>query len=114
MYLRLQDKVEIMQDCNSDAAVILFEYYLSKAGIEEFEFSDYKASHALKWSERKVQEVRKKLTKAGYFLQKKGNYRDGRKIITTYLGKEKTKEFLTLEHYEKVEESKYEENKIGE
>jgi len=104
MYLRLKDKVEIMNRCNSDSAVILFEYYLSKAGIEDFEFTDKKAAHALEWSIRKVQEVRKKLIKAGYFLQKKGTYHDGRKIVTTYLGREKTEEFLTLEHYEKVKE----------
>lgn len=102
MYLRLQDKVEIMQECNSDA-VILFEYYLSKAGIGEFEFTDVKTATALKWTERKVQEVRKKLTKAGYYLQKKGSYNDGRKIVTTYLGKAKTAEFLELEHYERIE-----------
>jgi len=104
MYLRLQDKVEIMENCKSDSAVILFEYYLSKAGIEEFEFTDDKAAHALKWSVRKVQEVRKRLIKAGYFLQKKGTYNDGRKIVTTYLGRAKTEAFLQLEHYEKVED----------
>ena len=104
MYLRLQDKVEIMQACNSDA-VILYEYYLSKAGVEEFELSDEKAAIALRWSLRKIQEVRKKLVKEGFFLQKKGRYTDGRKIITTYLGRSKTAPFRDTDHFEKIEDT---------
>lgn len=101
MYLTLSDKRKLMEECN-DASVILFEYYLSKAGIEEFMYTDEKAAMALGWSKRKVEETRKKLTKAGYFFQRKGKYSNGTKIITTYLGKDQVaKVKKELEHYEK-------------
>jgi hypothetical protein len=104
MYLRLEDKKELMAECG-DAATILFEYYLSKAGMEEYEYTDSKVSNALGWSLRKVQETRKKLTKAGYFFQQFGRYNKGNKIITTYLGKAQVESIKTeLEHYEKTGE----------
>ena len=109
MYLTLDNKRELMSECG-DAATILFEFYLSKAGIEEYEYADDKAARALGWSIRKVQETRKKLTRAGYFKQRTGRYSNGGKIITTYLGKAMVEAYnQELEHYELVqEESKIE------
>ena len=98
VYLKLEDKREIMSDIG-DAALILFEYYLSKSGTPNFDYSDKKAANALGWTIRKVLDVRLKLTKAGYFLQRKGKYNDGSLIVTTYLGKEevsKTKELVSM------------------
>jgi len=102
MYLKLEDKRKMMSECG-DASVILFEYYLSKAGIEEFMYTDRKTAIALGWSIRKVEETRKKLTRAGYFFQQRGKYNAGAKIVTTYLGKEVVSKIKTeLEHYEKT------------
>lgn len=102
MYLLLEDKKNLMAECG-DAATILFEYYLSRAGMEEYEYTDAKSAAALGWSVRKVEETRKKLTKAGYFFQQYGRYNTGAKIITTYLGKEPVSKIKTeLEHYEKT------------
>lgn len=104
MYLTLSDKKTLMAECG-DASTILFEYYLSKAGMEEYEYTDEKVSRALGWSVRKVQENRKRLTKAGYFFQQHGKYNSGTKIITTYLGKDPVSKIKEeLEHYEKVGE----------
>ncbi len=98
-YLRLEDKRVLMKQCNSDA-VILFEYYLAKAGVENFAYSDETAARALGWTERKVQEVRKKLTKADYFFQERGKYSSGRKIVSTYLGRQTVLKLKHIEHYE--------------
>lgn len=87
MYLTTADKKQLMQECG-DASLILFEYYLSKAGIEEYDFADDKVAKSLGWGIRKVQETRKRLIKAGYFAQQHGKYSNGNKIVTTYLGKE--------------------------
>jgi len=71
-YLRMEDKRNIIKECN-DSAVILFEYYLSKADIDSFEYTDEK-------------DVRLKLQKTGYYLQRSGGLRDGSIVI--YLGKD--------------------------
>jgi len=100
MFLRLEDKKDLMKECG-DAAMILFEYYLSKAGLENYEYTDQKCGLALGWSTRKVQETRLKLSRAGYFLQRKGKLQGGT-VIFTYLGKDKVKNQLKIEHEEKI------------
>ena len=72
-YLRMEDKRNIIKECN-DSAVILFEYYLSKADIDSFEYTDEK-------------DVRLKLQKTGCYLQRSEELRDG-SIVITYLGKD--------------------------
>ena len=98
MYLRLEEKKHLMKECG-DAATILFEYYLSKAGMENYEYTDSKCAIALGWSTRKVQETRLKLTKAKYFLQRKGKLQGGA-VVFTYLGKDKVNKQLEVEHEE--------------
>jgi hypothetical protein len=87
VYLKNTDKKALIKECG-DAACLLFEYYLSKSGIKDFEYTDAKSAYALGWTERKVRSVRGKLTKAKYYAQRTATYADKRKVITTYLGKE--------------------------
>lgn len=84
MYLRLQDKKEVMTKCG-DAALILYEFYVSKAGTPDYSFSDELAAKALGWSVQKVKRTRLILTKSNFFKQVQGKLNDGRKITVTYL-----------------------------
>lgn len=86
VYLTWIQKKEIMAECG-DAAVILFEFFLSKAGIRDYQYTDSKAGKVLGWKNSKVKNVRLKLRSAGYFYEKSAGYSDGSKITTTYLGK---------------------------
>ena len=95
MYLRFNDKKELMSECG-DAALILMEYYLSKGGAFGFEFTDEKSADVLGWSERKVGDSRRRLIKAYYFLQKSGRYSDGTVFKTTFLGKKRVKKYLKI------------------
>ena len=84
MYLRIKDKVEVMQKCG-DASLILYEFYISKAGLPSYAFSDKDAATALDWNIHKVKSNRLKLTSAHYFKQVNGRLNDGRKVTVTYL-----------------------------
>lgn len=87
MYLRLQDKVAVMNECG-EAALILYEFYISKAGTPNYSFSDKAAGNSLNWDLQKVQRNRLKLVKAKYFKQVSGKLSDGRKVVITYLDPE--------------------------
>jgi len=87
VYLTWIQKKEIMAECG-DAAVILFEFFLSKAGIRDYQYTDGKAGKVLGWKDSKVKKVRLKLRSAGYFYEESASYTHGRKVTTTYLGKQ--------------------------
>ena len=87
MYLTLKQKKELIKTVG-DSGLILMEYYLLKAGIPNFEFTDGKTASALGWKERKVQINRLKLTKAGWYYETSGRYSDGRHLTTYYLGED--------------------------
>jgi len=97
MYLKLTEKKELIQECG-DAALILYEYWLLKAGIPDFQFTDYKSAKALGWSQSKATQIRLKLTKADYFHEASARYTDGRHVTTSYLGKEMVKEIKEYNH----------------
>ena len=84
MYLTLADKVALMTECG-DAAMILYEFYISKAGVAGYTYADATVSFALKWSTSKVKKNRLRLIKAGYFKQVSGKLSDNRLITHTYL-----------------------------
>lgn len=83
-YLRLQDKVEVMERCG-DAALILYEFYISNSGRRSFSFSDDSASKALGWKVSKVKQNRLRLKKYGYFLQLSGKIGKDHKVTITFL-----------------------------
>lgn len=72
--------------------------YYSKAGIPNFEFTDTKSAAALGWSQRKVKDIRLKLTKAHWYYEASGKYTDGRSIKTFYLGKQTVTKHKEIEH----------------
>ena len=69
-YLTLEEKREVMTDCG-DSAVILYEFYISKGGVDDYDFSDGKAGRALGWTDSKVQRIRLVLEKKHFFRKLK-------------------------------------------
>ena len=90
MYLSEADIKELLTIGN-ESCVILFEYYLKKAGIANFEYTDTKAANSLGYSERKVRDTRLLLTKLGWFKQKIIKQKKEQAIFT-YLGKKSVEE----------------------
>jgi len=84
MYLRQKDKADIMEKCG-DAALILYEFYLSKGGLDTYAFLDKDAARAMRWNIYKVAKNRRKLVEQNYFLQINTKFADKRKITVTYL-----------------------------
>ena len=80
----MQDKVEVMRKCG-DAALILYEFYINKASLDSYAFSDEDAAKALAWNIHKIAKNRRKLVDNSYFLQVSGRLTDKRKITVTYL-----------------------------
>lgn len=71
----------------SDSAFILFQFFMSKRKEPEFRFTDTETAEEFPcWSLRKIGEVRRRLTKEGWFYQISGRMNDGRNVMSTYLG----------------------------
>ncbi len=68
IYLTTSQKVQIMKQC-SDSALILYEFYLSKAAAPGYAFEDSKVAAALGWHISKVSRLRQQLTREGYFMR---------------------------------------------
>ena len=88
IYLNWAEKVVLMKECG-DAAVILLEFYMSKAGMPGYVYTDQKSATALKWTVAKVRFVRGKLQKAGYYCMKSVRHvRSRKRILIFYIGKD--------------------------
>jgi len=85
MFLTMKQKVEIMKLCG-DSALILMEFYLSKAGTPNYAYSDEIASKALGWDSSKVKRHRQRLQNSKWFRQDKGKYNNGEPFTVTILG----------------------------
>lgn len=91
MYVSTAERKELIQEINGDA-YILYEYYVSKAGIDNFEYSDKRSARTLGWKERKAKDIRLRLTKKHWYHQATGKLSNGQKIKITFLGKEAVNE----------------------
>jgi len=88
IYLTWKEKVKLMKECG-DAAVILLEFYMSKAGLPGYVYSDEKSAKSLDWTIHKVKKVRLKLQRANYYnLEIISDYRRKVKSKMFYLGKD--------------------------
>ena len=95
VYLLQKERQDLMKECG-DAALILYEYYLSKAGVPLYSFADEIVAPKLGWNIYKVKKNRLKLIKSNYFRQVSGRLNDGRKVTVTYLDKEEVADINTL------------------
>ena len=87
MYMLTEEERKEMLVTLGDSAVILYEFYLRKAGYSDYSFKDTDAAKKLAWDISKVQRTRLKLVKAGWFYQSTGKLTNNKKITVTYLGK---------------------------
>ncbi len=79
---------ELMAEID-DSAYALYAYYVLKSREHRFTFEDENAAEYLGWKLDKVKRNRRKLQQHHWFHQESGKYSGGRKIFTTYLGKDK-------------------------
>lgn len=95
-YLTINEIKEVSNICG-DSAVVLLEYYLSRAGTPKFEYTDEKSAKALGWTKKKTQRNRLILTENNWYREARGKYYDGRKFKTCYIGKRAVLDSLTTE-----------------
>ena len=87
-YLTAEERRQMIKSCG-DAAVLLFDYYLKMASLNEpEEVDDDKASLYFGWTRQKAQRLRIRLTKAGWIDRTRYTLNNGNKGITYYIGKE--------------------------
>jgi len=98
MYMLTEEERKEMLSTLGDSAVILYEFYLRKAGYSDYSFKDEDAARKLAWDISKVQRTRLKLVKAGWFYQSTGKLTNHKKITVTYLGKKCVNEAKILEN----------------
>ncbi len=100
VYLSIKENRELIETLG-DAAALLFSFYLRKYGTPDYLYQDIDVARSIGWTQRKVQDVRRKLIKGGLFYQATATYPDRRKVTTTYLGKQKV-----LEYHEGISKAK--------
>jgi hypothetical protein len=66
IYLTQKEKNKLREEIGM-GALLLFEFYLTKANTPDYNFEDVRVAKALEMSVRKVKELRLKLTKEGLF-----------------------------------------------
>lgn len=95
MYIPKDERIQVMRDVG-DSALILYEFYVTRATRDGYQFTDSDAAENLGWTERKVQKMRLKLTQSHYFYQVGGRLNDGTKTRNFFLGKKKVLDALGI------------------
>jgi len=73
----------------SDAAVILYQHYLSKSGGVQYSFLDEEVAKTLPWKESKIARIRKQLEHEDWFYKIQFPKSScGRKTTHVYLGQD--------------------------
>jgi len=96
-YLTQQQRHTLIRNLG-DVCYIVFSYYIEKAGIKDYDYSDSRVAKALGYDVQKVQRARLKLIKQGWFLQSTYTNKEGRKVIMTYLGQEAVHDYKKNGH----------------
>jgi hypothetical protein len=90
-YLTLAQKREVVKLIN-EMALYLLDFYLSKAGVPQYEYTDEKTANAIGWSLKKVSEYRRKLEANDLFRQE--SYGSGEhKAVITYVAERFRKDY---------------------
>ena len=97
VYMNSAQRKLLIQEVG-DSGCILYAYYLEKARVPGFDWSDDKAAVALGWSKYKVQRTRLALIQNDWFYQASGALYDGPKIRITYLGKDTVQAYKDRNH----------------
>jgi len=91
LYTSASNIKDLVTQCG-EAGCLLYQYYLSKAGIDNFQYTDEKSAKYFGWKESKAKKVRQKLDKANWHYQVAGSLNNGTKTVHTYLGQEVVRE----------------------
>ena len=70
VYLTLAQKVEVMGLVN-EVGLVLFEFYLSKIGVDQYQYTDEKTARSLNWTVRKVANTRRDLIKHDLYKEER-------------------------------------------
>ena len=89
--VQLEERQDIITNL-SDAAFMLYQYYLRCASIDDTPMEDDDAALYFGWSIRKVARARKQLENEGYFKKVVYSSSAGKKAITYYISKERVSE----------------------
>ena len=83
-YFTIDERREIMADCN-EQALILLEYMMDTKDTSPI--TDESVARSLGWSKRKAQHTRLMLENKGYFYKEVFTTSTGKKLIRYYIGK---------------------------
>jgi len=85
--LRGQERIDLIQEVGANG-LLLFEYYLRMASIENIEITDQDAANYFGWNIHTAKRWRRALTKAGWYASEQARASTGTRIFLYYLGKE--------------------------
>ena len=85
--LRAQERIDLINEVGVNA-LVLFEYYLRMASIENVEINDEDAAAYFGWNVHTAARWRRALIKHKWFLMEKAKSHGGTKVYLYYLGKD--------------------------
>jgi hypothetical protein len=80
-YLTLAQKKEVVALIN-EAGLYLLDFYISKVGVPQYEYTDEKTAKAIGWTVKKVADYRRKLEKVDLFRQDTYGSGESKAVIT--------------------------------
>jgi hypothetical protein len=93
-YISISQRAELIQDVG-DSAALLYHHYFDKAAYVNFDLlNDTATAYTLKWSKRKVQRERLKLTNANWLFKHTYPSPTMGNFYLTILGKKLIKAFI--------------------
>ena len=91
VYLTLAQKREVVELVN-EAGLYLLDFYLSKSGVPQYEYTDDKTAKAIGWTTKKTADYRRKLEHNDLFRQE--TYGSGdKKAVVTYIAERFRKDY---------------------
>jgi hypothetical protein len=85
--LRRDERIALIEDAGLHG-LVLFEFYLRLASIEDIEISDQAAADYFGWNLHTARRYRRLLVKKDWIHTEKAKLSNGHKIVLYYLGKE--------------------------
>jgi hypothetical protein len=85
--LKSQERKQLIRDCGIHG-LVLFEYYLRMASIEDVGLDDEAAAEYFDWSTHTARRWRRELINHGWLHIERATLSQGQKITLYYLGKD--------------------------
>ncbi len=84
--LKAQERIDLIEDTGVHG-LVLFEYYLRMASVENVEITDENAAEYFGWNIHTAKRWRRKLIKAGWVYMDKARAPNGDYVFRYFLGK---------------------------